>query len=181
MVVGRSFQLHQVVIVVSRLLHFLQSLIASLLLIVFSVLESTDSEFGCLEVTLRVTQLPPELDDFLGLVVDIGGCCSRVAPDFLLVSSRRCPRSSCRLSLGGYGLLGGARGKGKLRGLGGDGRFLLLGWVRVVWVWLVLQCQAFDVFFLLSKWQNLSPLDDIIDARLGEEFPPGIRHFDLRG
>ena len=27
---------------------------------------------------------------------------------------------------------------------------------------------------------NLSPLDDIIDARLGEEFPPGIRHFDLR-
>ena len=80
----------------------------------------------------------------------------------------------------GFGWLGGARGKGKLRGLGGDGRFLLRGWFRVGWVWFALQCQAFDVFFLLSKCQNLAPLDDVIDARLGEEFPPGIRHFDLR-
>ena len=72
------------------------------------------------------------------------------------------------------------QGEGQVAGKGGDGRFLLRGWVRVVWVWFALQCQAFDDFFLLSKCQNLAPLDDIIDARLGEEFPPGIRHFDLR-
>ena len=72
------------------------------------------------------------------------------------------------------------QGEGQVAGIGRGRAISSSRVVRVVWVWFALQCQAFDVFFLLSKCQNLSPLDDIIDARLGEEFPPGIRHFDLR-
>ena len=78
--------------------------------------------------------------------------------------------------------LGGARGVAFDNWLGraGDGRFLLRGgWLQVVWVSFALQCQAFDHFFVVSKCQSLAG-HDLIDARLGEEFPPGIRHFDLR-
>ena len=91
--------------------------------------------------------MPPELDDF-GLVVVIGGCCSRVDLDFLAVWSRASLRSNSRLSLV-WGWLGGARGVAFDNWLGraGDGRFLLLGeWLWVVWVSFALQCQAFDPF-----------------------------------
>ena len=98
-----------------------------------------------MEVELRFTQEPLELDDF-GLVVVIGGCCSRVDLDFLAGRSRVSLQSFFSLSLD-WGWLGGARGKGNFRGRAGDGRLLRLGgWLRVVWVSFAFQCQAFDLF-----------------------------------